>query len=82
MSALVDEGIQFDKSQHSSVGRSSCLVYVQWMKDQSKSKAVNPCLFIDFESVKMKRTYKSEENAHSQNCQGLKADRIGSSSSL
>ena len=30
----------------------------------------------------LKRTYKSEENARSQSCQGLKADRIGSSSSL
>ena len=29
-----------------------------------------------------KRTYKSEENARSQGRQGLKADRIGSSSSL
>ena len=30
----------------------------------------------------LKRTYKSEENAHSQSRLGLKADRIGSSSSL
>ena len=30
----------------------------------------------------LKRTNNSEENAHSQSCQGLKADRIGSSSSL
>ena len=30
----------------------------------------------------LKQTYKSEENARSQSCQGLKADRIGSSSSL
>ena len=30
----------------------------------------------------LKRTYKSEENARSQSCQGLKANRIGSSSSL
>ena len=30
----------------------------------------------------LKRTYKSEENARSQSGQGVKADRIGSSSSL
>ena len=35
--------VQFDKSQYSTVGRSSCLVHVQWMKDQSRT--VNPCLF-------------------------------------
>ena len=35
--------VQFDKSQYSTVGRSSCLVYDQWMKDQSRT--VNPCLF-------------------------------------
>ena len=35
--------VQFDKSQYSTVGRSSCLVHVKWMKDQSRT--VNPCLF-------------------------------------
>ena len=35
--------VQFDKSQYSTVGRSGCLVCVQWMKDQSRT--VNPCLF-------------------------------------
>ena len=34
--------VQFDKSNYSTVGRSSCLVHVQWMKDQSRT--VNPCL--------------------------------------
>ena len=34
--------VQFDKSQYSTVERSSCLVLVQWMKD--KSRTVNPCL--------------------------------------
>ena len=33
--------VQFDKSQYSTVGRSSCLVHVQWMKDQSRT--VNQC---------------------------------------
>ena len=35
--------VQFDKSQYSSVGRSSCLVCVRWMKNQSRT--LNPCLF-------------------------------------
>ena len=35
--------VQFDKSQYSTVGRSSCLVHAQWMKDQSRT--VNPCMF-------------------------------------
>ena len=35
--------VQFDKSQFSTVGRSSCLVHVRWMKDQSRT--LNPCLF-------------------------------------
>ena len=35
--------VQFDKSQYSTVGRSSCLVHVQWMKDQSRT--VNSCSF-------------------------------------
>ena len=35
--------VQFDKSKYSTVERSSCLVHVQWMKDQSRT--VNPCLF-------------------------------------
>ena len=45
MSALVDEGtyVQLDKSQYSTVGRSSCLVHVQWMKNQSRT--VNSLLF-------------------------------------
>ena len=34
--------MQFDKSEYSTIGRSSCLVRVQWMKDQSGT--VNPCL--------------------------------------
>ena len=34
--------VQFDKSQYSTGGRSSCLVHVQWMKDQSRT--VNPYL--------------------------------------
>ena len=35
--------VQFDKSQYSTAGRSSCLVHVQWMKDQSRT--VNSCSF-------------------------------------
>ena len=35
--------VQFDKLQYSTVGRSSCLVHVWWMKDQSRT--VNLCLF-------------------------------------
>ena len=35
--------VQLDKSQYSTVGRSSCLVHVQWMKDQSRT--VNSCSF-------------------------------------
>ena len=35
--------VQFDKSQFITVGRSSCLVHVRWMKDQSRT--LNPCLF-------------------------------------
>ena len=35
--------VQFHKSQYSTVGMSSCLVHVQWMKDQSTT--VNLCLF-------------------------------------
>ena len=32
-----------DKSKYCTVGRSSCLVLVQWMKGQPRT--VNPCLF-------------------------------------
>ena len=42
VSSLVDK-VQFDKSNYSTVGRSSCLVHVQWMKDRSRT--VNSCLF-------------------------------------
>ena len=35
--------VQLDKSKYSTVGRSSCLVLVQWMKGQPRT--VNPCLF-------------------------------------
>ena len=34
VSALVDEGTVVDKSKYSTLGRSSCLVLVQWMKGQ------------------------------------------------
>ena len=34
--------VQFDKSKYSTVGRSSCLVLVQWKKGQPRT--VNPCL--------------------------------------
>ena len=37
VSSLVDVGIQFDKSSYNTVGRSCCLVHVQWMKDQSRT---------------------------------------------
>ena len=35
--------VQLDKSKYSTLGRSSCLVLVQWMKGQPRT--VNPCLF-------------------------------------
>ena len=35
--------VQFDKSQYSTVGRSSCLVHAQWMKDQSRTVHLNAC---------------------------------------
>ena len=35
--------VQLDKSKYSTVGKSSCLVLVQWMKGQPRT--VNPCLF-------------------------------------
>ena len=36
---------QFDKSNYSTVGRSSCLVHVQWMKAQSQqSNYLNACV--------------------------------------
>ena len=34
--------VQLDKSKYSTVGRSSCLIPVQWMKGQPRTK--NPCL--------------------------------------
>ena len=43
--------VQFDKSQYSTVGRSSCLVHVQWMKDQSRTALAHSyvclgCVFV------------------------------------
>ena len=35
--------VQFNKSKYSTVGRSSCLVVVQWMTGQPRT--VNPCSF-------------------------------------
>ena len=38
--------VQFDKSNYSTVGRSSCLDHVQWMKAQShQSRTISLCLF-------------------------------------
>ena len=38
--------VQLDKSNYSTVGRSSCLDHVQWMKAQShQSRTINLCLF-------------------------------------
>ena len=38
--------VQLDKSNYSTVGRSSCLDHVQWMKAQvHQSRTINLCLF-------------------------------------
>ena len=37
--------VQLDKSKYSTVGMSSCLVLVQWMKGRPTARTLNPCLF-------------------------------------
>ena len=37
--------VVFADLKYSTVGRSSCLVLVQWMKGQPRTVLVNPCLF-------------------------------------
>ena len=46
--------VQFRKSQYSTDGRSSCLVQVQWMKDQSTT--VNP-FFLNACSIALVHSY-------------------------
>ena len=58
--------VQLDKSKYSTVGRSSCLVLVQWMKGQPRT--VNPCLFKCHVAIAL---------VHSYVCLGCVCVRVG-----